>query len=620
MAGPDGDDPHLLRILISTDNHLGVWEKDETRRDDSFRAFEEVLQLAVERRVDFVLLGGDLFHENKPSRATLVKAIGLFTKYCLNDRPVRFRVLSDQAANFVAGQVNFESPNLNVGLPVLTIHGNHDDPAGQDSLSAVDILSQAGLVNYFGKHPLTGSGAHHHPGESRPKHAVLLEMRGSQFRTIKLPLRAVRPFEFETVALREARPELLPEDGEGVARFLTAKIQDMISRAAAGYVPPAGEPANGGGGPLLPLIRLRVDYTGYSTVNSQRLGQRFVGKVANPHDMLQWTKAAARKWNALQQCIETALEETRQAALASTAAAAAAAAGADGGTPLTAAALKADEDVAGAVRAGVERRRQQKQLKATEAAQGDLEGVDLSALTAGISPGGTGVYDMDEQMTDARAAGAGGAGPSQATTAGAHEERPTESSEEEDVVEDSDDDSDEDMDEEEEEEAPKPKATRGRAAGRGAAPAPATTGRGRGRGAAAAAALAAPSPAPGGRSQPRGAAAAAAAAAGRGAAEDVITLTSDDEDDLPGPSMMPSAARAHAAAGAAFAGGGGTLGTVTQTAAGAGGGVTQAGAAGGGGGGRKRPASFFTSGAGAGATQGGRGAGAGAGRGWGQVR
>jgi hypothetical protein len=31
--------------------------------------------------------------------------------------------------------------------------------------------------------------------------------------------------------------------------------------------------------PLLPLIRLRVDYSGFSTINSQRFGQRFVGKV-----------------------------------------------------------------------------------------------------------------------------------------------------------------------------------------------------------------------------------------------------------------------------------------------------------------------------------------------------
>ena len=47
--------------------------------------------------------------------------------------------------------VNFEDPNVNVGLPVFTIHGNHDDPAGTDSLSAVDLLSTARLINYFGK-------------------------------------------------------------------------------------------------------------------------------------------------------------------------------------------------------------------------------------------------------------------------------------------------------------------------------------------------------------------------------------------------------------------------------------------------------------------------------------
>jgi DNA repair exonuclease SbcCD nuclease subunit len=28
------------------------------------------------------------------------------------------------------GLVNYEDPNFNVGMPVFTIHGNHDDPAG----------------------------------------------------------------------------------------------------------------------------------------------------------------------------------------------------------------------------------------------------------------------------------------------------------------------------------------------------------------------------------------------------------------------------------------------------------------------------------------------------------
>ena len=46
----------------------------------------------------------------------------------------------------------------------------------------------------------------------------------------------------------------------------------------------------------LPLVRLRVDYSGgFSTINSQRFGQKFVRKVANPNDLLQFHKSATRR-------------------------------------------------------------------------------------------------------------------------------------------------------------------------------------------------------------------------------------------------------------------------------------------------------------------------------------
>lgn len=54
----------------------GVWEKDEVRKDDSFVSFEEVFEIAARNNADFVLLGGDLFHDNKPSRYTIVSARG----------------------------------------------------------------------------------------------------------------------------------------------------------------------------------------------------------------------------------------------------------------------------------------------------------------------------------------------------------------------------------------------------------------------------------------------------------------------------------------------------------------------------------------------------------------
>jgi DNA repair exonuclease SbcCD nuclease subunit len=50
-----------------------------------------------------------------------------------------------------SGVDNTQDLNMNVSLPVFTIHGNHDDPSGPEDLSAVDILSTVHYVNYFGK-------------------------------------------------------------------------------------------------------------------------------------------------------------------------------------------------------------------------------------------------------------------------------------------------------------------------------------------------------------------------------------------------------------------------------------------------------------------------------------
>lgn len=45
---------------------------------------------------------------------------------------------------------NFEDPNLDVPYPILTIHGNHDDPTGPQAQSVCEKLATCGLLNYFG--------------------------------------------------------------------------------------------------------------------------------------------------------------------------------------------------------------------------------------------------------------------------------------------------------------------------------------------------------------------------------------------------------------------------------------------------------------------------------------
>ena len=158
------DDPVLTRnlstppedtfnILVATDNHLGFMEKDPVRREDSFRAFEEILKTAHAHNVDCLLLGGDLFHDNKPSRFTLHKTMSLFRQYCLGDKECPLEFESDPSIVFPGDfpMVNYQDPNYNIALPVFAIHGNHDDPSGEGNLSSMNLLSIAGLLNYYGR-------------------------------------------------------------------------------------------------------------------------------------------------------------------------------------------------------------------------------------------------------------------------------------------------------------------------------------------------------------------------------------------------------------------------------------------------------------------------------------
>ncbi|KAJ3590259.1 hypothetical protein NHX12_008213 [Muraenolepis orangiensis] len=148
------DDEDTFKILIATDIHLGYLEKDAIRGEDTYRTLEEILKCAQTNQVDFILLGGDLFHDNKPSRRCLHNCITMLRKYCMGDTPIVFDIVSDQALNFGTSKfpwVNYQDENFNISIPVFSVHGNHDDPTGSEGLCALDLLSTCGLVNHFGR-------------------------------------------------------------------------------------------------------------------------------------------------------------------------------------------------------------------------------------------------------------------------------------------------------------------------------------------------------------------------------------------------------------------------------------------------------------------------------------
>lgn len=153
----DPDPSELIRILVATDNHLGFGMKYPERKMDSFITFDEILQIGKDHGVDLVILGGDLFHDNKPLREVIQECMKILKKHVFGDRPVAVELVSDPQVNFAHMKdenhrmVNYMDPNLNIALPIFSIHGNHDDPCGQGGYCSLDTLHTAGLVNHFGR-------------------------------------------------------------------------------------------------------------------------------------------------------------------------------------------------------------------------------------------------------------------------------------------------------------------------------------------------------------------------------------------------------------------------------------------------------------------------------------
>jgi len=92
--------PNTIRVLVSTDNHVGYNERDAIRGDDSWRTFDEIMALAVSEDVDMILLAGDLFHENKPSRKSMFQVMRSLRENCYGAKPCELEMLSDETEAF----------------------------------------------------------------------------------------------------------------------------------------------------------------------------------------------------------------------------------------------------------------------------------------------------------------------------------------------------------------------------------------------------------------------------------------------------------------------------------------------------------------------------------------
>lgn len=405
-----------IRILITTDNHVGYNENDPITGDDSWKTFHEIMMLAKSNNVDMVLQAGDLFHVNKPSKKSMYQVMKSLRLACMGDKPCELELLSDPSKVFYYNEftnVNYEDPNFNVSIPVFAIAGNHDDATGEGLLCPMDLLQVCGLVNHFGKvleadqiqvMPLlfqkgntklalygmasvrderlfrtfkegnvtfevpamregewfnlmcvhqnhTGHTntaflpeqflpdflnmviwGHEHeciphlvhnptrnfdvlqPGssvatslcdaEANTKNVFILELQhNTPPKLIPIPLSSVRTFVMRSLSLQEVE-HLRPHDKEGINKFLVQQVEEMIYEANEETKKKLGDDYDENDEEMkaqlpLPLIRLRVDYSGpgnaqsmidYQVENPRRFSNTFVGRVANGNTVIQFYK------------------------------------------------------------------------------------------------------------------------------------------------------------------------------------------------------------------------------------------------------------------------------------------------------------------------------------------
>ena len=147
------------------------------------------------------------------------------------------------------------------------------------------------------------------PGETVTKRVGLLEIRNKQFRLMPIPLKQVRSFVMGEISLSNPQDEaeaLDPDDPnieQEISNLLIRKVEALVKEAREKTVElhqEAVETRNGDrllnelerqamftvNKPELVLVRLKVEHHGFSSLNNQRFGSRFVNDVANLSDIL----------------------------------------------------------------------------------------------------------------------------------------------------------------------------------------------------------------------------------------------------------------------------------------------------------------------------------------------
>jgi double-strand break repair protein MRE11 len=140
------------------------------------------------------------------------------------------------------------------------------------------------------------------PGEAVPKHVAILSVTGKDFTHETIRLKTVRPFIMKEIVLAEEREikekELwrTADNRAKITQYLNRIVEDLIEQAKREWLE-LQEDADGDVNEEIkvprPLVRLRVECTApqpgeFYVENPQRFSNRFMDRVANVNDIVQY--------------------------------------------------------------------------------------------------------------------------------------------------------------------------------------------------------------------------------------------------------------------------------------------------------------------------------------------
>jgi double-strand break repair protein MRE11 len=158
-------------------------------------------------------------------------------------------------------------------------------------------------------------------GESSkyPKHFGMLEINLEKFRLVTFPYTQIRSFTFADLSLsEEGLDPREPNIEEAINTLLTRKIKEIIREARRNLNDQRSnnlsisssslqdQPRYEIKEPQKVLIKLRVDHSGFPTINQQRFGTQFLGEVANPSDLILLTRKRRESERANPSAVRTA--------------------------------------------------------------------------------------------------------------------------------------------------------------------------------------------------------------------------------------------------------------------------------------------------------------------------